>query len=222
MIQLSAKKREMTGKKVKVLRKEGLIPAILYGPGSTSLTLSVEKKEFDVAYKEAGESSLVSLNVDQDKNLVLIRGVQRHPLSGFTIHADFYQPRLDEKIKIMVPVHLEGEAPAQKNFDGTLIQNINEVEVSALPQDLPSEITADVSVLKTLEDRILVENLQIDSKVEMLAESDWIVAQVMPVENVEEELAKPVEDEAAAVEAVEKVDDKKKEAEGEDTKEAKG
>lgn len=222
MIQLSAKKREITGKKVEILRKEGLIPAILYGPGSTSLILSVVKKEFDVAYKEAGESSLVSLNVDQDKNLVLIRGVQRHPLSGFTIHADFYQPRLDEKIKIMVPVHFQGEAPAQKNFDGTLIQNVNEVEVFALPQDLPSEIMIDVSVLKTLEDRILVENLQIDSKVEMLAESDWIVAQVMPVENVDEELAKPVEDEAASVEAIEKVDDKKKEAGEEDTKEAKG
>lgn len=221
MIQLSAKKREITGKKVKALLKEGSIPAVLYGPGSASLVLSVAKKEFDMAYKEAGESSLVSLNVDKDKNLVLIRGVQHHPLSGSTIHIDFYQPRLDVKIKIMVPVHLEGEAPAQKNFDGTLIQNVNEVEVSALPQDLPSEITVDVSFLETLEDRILVENLQVNSKVEMLAEPDWIVAQVMPAENVEEELAKPVEDEAAAVEAVEKVDDKKKEVGEEDTKETK-
>ena len=221
MIQLSAKKREVTGKKVETLRKEGLIPAVLYGPGSISLTLSVVKKEFDMAYKEAGESSLVALSVDKDKNLVLIRGVQHHPLSGFAIHVDFYQPRLDVKIKIMVPVRLEGEAPAQKNFEGTLIQNISEVEVSALPQDLPSEITVDVSVLKTLEDRILVENLHVDSKVEMLAEPDWIVAQVVPKENVEEELSKPVEDEAAAVEAVEKVDDKKKEEGEEDTKEAK-
>ena len=221
MIQLSAKKREVTGKKVETLRKEGLIPAVLYGPGSISLTLSVVKKEFDMAYKKAGESSLVALSVDKDKNLVLIRGVQHHPLSGFAIHVDFYQPRLDVKIKIMVPVRLEGEAPAQKNFEGTLIQNISEVEVSALPQDLPSEITVDVSVLKTLEDRILVENLQVDSRVEMLAESDWIVAQVVPKENVEEELSKPVEDEAAAVEAVEKVDDKKKEEGEEDTKEAK-
>ena len=221
MIQLSAKKREIIGKKVKVLLKEGFIPAVLYGPGAASLVLSVAKKEFDMAYKEAGESSLVSLNVDEDKNLVLIRGVQQHPLSGSTIHVDFYQPRLDVKIKIMVPVHLEGEAPAQKNFDGTLIQSINEVEVFALPQDLPSEIIVDVSSLKTLEDRMLVENLQVDLKVEMLAESDWIVAQVMPAQNVEEELAKPVEDEAAAVEAIEKIDDKKKEGGEEDTKETK-
>ena len=221
MIQLSAKKREVLGKKVEILRREGLIPAVLYGPGSETAVLTVLKKEFDIVYKEVGESSLVSLEVGKDTTPVLIRGVQRHPLSGNPIHVDFYQPRLDVKIKIMVPVRLEGEAPAQKNFEGTLIQNISEVEVSALPQDLPSEITVDVSVLKTLEDRILVENLQVDSKVEMLAEPDWIVAQVVPKENVEEELAKPVEDEAAAVEAVEKVDDKKKEEGEEDTKEAK-
>ena len=154
---------------------------------------------------------MVSLEVDTKKSPVLIRGVQLHPLSGDIIHVDFYQPRLDEKIKIMVPLHFKEEAPAVKDFEGTLIQNVHEVEVSSLPQDLPSEIMVDVSSLKTLEDRILVENLQVHSNVEILAEKDWIVAQVVPVENVEEELAKPVEDEAAAVEAVEQVKEKKKE-----------
>jgi len=115
-----------------------------------------------------------------------------------------------------VPLHLEGEAPAVKDFEGTLIQNVHEVEVLALPQDLPSEIVVDVLGLKTLEDRILVENLQVDSKVEVLAEKDWIVAQVVPAERVEEELAKPVEEEAAAVEAVEKVEEKKEEEEKEE------
>lgn len=221
MIQLATQKREITGKKVGNLRKEGLIPAVLYGPGSDSAILSVAKKEFDVAYKEVGESSLISLGVDKENKLVLIRGVQHHPLSGSAIHVDFYQPRLDEKIKIMVPVHLSGEADAVKNFDGTLIQNVNEVEVSSLPQDLPSEITVDVSVLKTLEDRVLVSDLPVDSKVEILSEPEWIVAQVLHAENVEEELAKPVEDEAAAVEAVEQVEGKKKEGGEEDIKEAK-
>ncbi|MDP4007037.1 MAG: 50S ribosomal protein L25 [bacterium] len=213
MISLSAKKREVLGKKVKALRNEGLIPAVLYGPGADPSVLSIAKKEFDTAYRQVGESSLVSLEVDQAKTPVLIRGVQRHPLSGDPIHVDFYQPRLDEKIKIMVPLHLEGEAPAVKDFEGTLIQNMHEVEVSALPQDLPNEIIVDVSLLKALEDRILVENLQVDSKVEILAEKDWIVAQVVAAEKVEEELAKPQEEEAAAVEAVEKVEEKKEEEE---------
>lgn len=182
---------------------------MLYGPGSDPAILSVVKKEFNTVYKEVGESSLVSLEVGaEEKTPVLIRGVQRHPLSGDAIHVDFYQPRLDEKIKIMVPLSFQGEAPAVKDFEGTLIQNVNEVEVSAFPRDLPSEIMVNVETLKTLEDRILVENLQVDSKVEILAEKDWVVAQVMPVENVEEELAKPAEDEAAAVEAVKSVEEK--------------
>ena len=189
---------------------------MLYGHMAKPAALSVAKKEFDQVYREAGESSLFSLELGKETTPVLIRGVQRHPLSGEPIHVDFYQPRLDEKIKIMVPLHLEGGAPAVKDFEGTLIQNVHEVEVLALPQDLPSEIVVDVLGLKTLEDRILVENLQVDSKVEVLAEKDWIVAQVVPAERVEEELAKPVEEEAAAVEAVEKVEEKKEEEEKEE------
>ena len=214
--------KKILGKKVNELRKKGEIPDVLYGPGSEAAILSVVKKEFNTVYKKVGESSLVSLEVDaKEKTPVLIRGVQRHPLSGDAIHVDFYQPRLDVKIKIMVPLRLEGEAPAQKNFEGTLIQNVHDVEVSALPQDLPSEIIVNVETLKTLEDRILVENLLVDSKVEILAESDWIVAQVVPVENVDAELAKPIEDEAAAVEAVEKVEEKKMEKTEESTEEQK-
>lgn len=220
MISLSAKKREALGKKVKTLREEGFIPAILYGPAASPAVLSVAKKEFDQAYKEAGESSLLSLEVESEKTPVLIRGVQRHPLSGDPIHVDFYRPRLDEKIKIMVPLRLEGEAPAVKDFEGTLIQNVHEVEVAALPQDLPSEIAVNVSALKTFEDRILVEDLQVQGNVEVLAEKDWIVAQVVPPENVEEELAKPVE-EAEAVAGVEKVEEKEKEEEGEAPEEEK-
>ena len=121
----------------------------------------------------------------------------------------------------MVPLNFKGEAPAVAEFEGTLIQNMHEVEVSSFPQDLPSEITVDVVALKTLEDRILVENLQGSAKGEIVAEKDLIVAQVVPVENVEEELAKPVEDEAAAVEAVGQVEEKKKEGAEENTEEQK-
>jgi len=211
MLTLQASERKILGRKVQDLRKKGEIPAVLYGPGFTPAVLSVVKKEFDLTYKTAGESSLVQLEVAGNTTPVLIRGVQHHPLSGAPIHIDFYQPKLDEKIIIMVPLHFQREAPAVKDFEGTLIQNMHEVEVLALPQDLPSEIVVDVSTLKTFEDRILVENLIVDSAVTMLAEKDWIVAQVVPPENVEEQLAKPVEEEAAAVAGVEKVEEKKEE-----------
>ena len=218
MLILKAAERKTLGRKVRELRKKGEIPAVLYGPGAKAAVLTVAKKEFDTVYKETGESSLLSLVMGTKKTPVLIRDVQFHPLSGELIHVDFYQPRLDEKIKIMVPLNFQGEAPAVAEFEGTLIQNMHEVEVSSLPQDLPSEITVDVVALKTLEDRILVENLQVSSKVEIVAEKDLIVAQVVPVENVEEELAKPVEDEAAQVEAVETVEKRKEEGAEESTK----
>lgn len=221
MLSLKGTQRKILGRKVRELREKGEIPAVLYGPASKAAALSIVKKEFDAAYKEAGESSLLSLEVATKKTLVLIRDVQFHPLSGEPIHVDFYQPKLDVKIKIMVPLSFQGEAPAVKDFEGTLIQNMHEVEVSSLPQDLPSEITVDVSMLKTLEDRVLVENLVVDSKVEIVAEKDLIVAQVVPVENVEEELAKPVEDEATAVEAVETVEKKKEDTAEESTEEKK-
>ena len=218
MLILKAAERKTLGRKVRELRKKGEIPAVLYGPGAKAAVLTVAKKEFDTVYKETGESSLLSLVMATKKTPVLIRDVQFHPLSGELIHVDFYQPRLDEKIKIMVPLNFQGEAPAVAEFEGTLIQNMHEVEVSSLPQDLPSEITVDVVALKTLEDRILVKNLQVNSKVEIVAEKDLIVAQVVPVENVEEELAKPVEDEAAQVEAVETVEKRKEEGAEESTK----
>jgi len=210
-------KKEAVG----TLREEGKIPAVFYGPKEENTLVTLNEREFTRVWEEAGGSTIVDLKgIGEDKE-VLIHSVDWHPVTNIPIHVDFYQPRLDEKIKVMVPLSFQGEAPAVKNFEGTLIQNMHEVEVSALPQDLPSEIAVDVSTLKTFEDRILVENLQVDSKVEILAESDWIVAQVVPAENVEEELAKPVEDEAAAVEAVEKVEEKKEEQEEEGTKETK-
>ncbi len=201
------------GKKVKALRKQGMIPAVMYGPKAEPGILHVQKKEFAAVYQEAGESSLISLQIGKNQTPVLIRDVQRNPLTGEVTHIDFYQPRLDEKTKIMVPLSFEGEAPAVKELSGTLLQNIHEVEVSAFPQDLPHEIVVPVEGLKTFEDRILVKDLKVDSAVEILAELDWIIAQVVPAEKVEEELAKPVEE---GVESVEKVGEGEEAQEGEE------
>src|SRR3989338_5082215 len=188
MLSLKADTRKERGKKA---RAQGAVLAVLYGPKVKPLSLSVDKKEFEKVFSAAGESSLVTLEFGADKTPVLIREVQRHPLSGDPIHADFYQPRLDQKIKIMVPLVLEGEAPAQKDLEGTLIQNIHEVEVEALPQELPHEIVVSVAKLATFEDRILIKDLVVSSGVQVLHEQDAIVAQVVPAEKVEEELAKP-------------------------------
>lgn len=210
MLSLKADTRKERGKKARI---QGAVLAVLYGPKAKAVSLRVDKKEFEKVFHEAGESSLVTLEFGNEKTPVLIREVQRHPLSGDPIHADFYQPRLDQKIKIMVPLVLEGEAPAQKDLEGTLIQNIHEVEVEALPQELPHEITVNVAKLATFEDYILVKDLHVSSGVHILHSADAIIAQVVPAEKVEEELAKPVEENVQDVKVVQEEKKEKEEAE---------
>ena len=187
MLSLVAKTRKIAGKKVKSLRKEGVLPAVLYGPKIKNENLEVNLKEFEKVYQEAGESTLISLEVaGKKKYLVLVHDLKREPIKDTPLHVDFYQPSLEEKIEVKVPVILEGEAPAVKNLGGTLIKNIAEVEVKALPQNLPKEIKVNVGGLKTFEDNILIKDLKVGEGVEILKDAEEIVAQVTPPEKVEE------------------------------------
>jgi len=209
MLSLSAKIRQTQGRKVKTLRQKGILPAVLYGPKIKNENLEVDLKEFEKIYDEAGESTLISLEVEgKKKYLVLIHDLKREPLKNKPVHIDFYQPSLTEKIEVKIPIILEGEAEAVKNLGGTLIKNIAEVEVKALPQDLPKEIKVNVENLKTFEDNILIKDLKVGKGVEILKDLKEIVAQVTPPEKVEEELEKPIEEK---VEEVEKVEKEKKE-----------
>lgn len=219
MISLSAKLRKTQGKQVKNLRQKGILPAVLYGPKIKNENIEVDLKEFKKVYEEAGESTLISLEVEgKKKYLVLIHDLDKDPLKDTSIHVDFYQPSLEEKIKVEVPIILEGEAEAVKNLGGTLIKNISEVQVKALPQNLPKEIKIKVERLKTFEDTILIKDLKVAAGVEILRNPDEIVAQVTPPEKVEEELEKPIEEK---VEEIEKVEKEKKEEVLEESKEEK-
>jgi len=215
MLILAAKIRKEVGKKVKVLRKKDILPAVLYGHKIKNLNLEVDLKEFEKIYKEAGESSLISLNVEgkKQKFLVLIHDIQFDPLTDKSIHIDFYQPELKEEVEVTVSLIFEGEAPAVKDLGGTLVKNISEVEVKAKPQSLPHEIKVDIGSLKTFEDNIKISNLKVPEGVKILKEPEEIVASVSPPEKVEEELEKPVEEKG--VEEVEKVEKKPKEEEPE-------
>lgn len=212
MISLRAKIRQDLGKKVKELRKKGIIPAILYGPKIENLPLEVDSREFEKIYQEAGESTLISLDIPEKKLKppVLIYNVQFDPVRGQPIHVDFYQAPLEEKIEAKVPLVFEEEAPAVKELQGTLIKVIHQLEIKALPQNLPKEIKVDVSSLKTFDDAILIKNLELPAGVEILRDPEEIVAEVSPPEKVEEELVKPIEEK---VEEVEKVEEKKEEEE---------
>lgn len=208
MLSLSAKIRKEVGKKTEALRKKGLLPAVLYGPEiKSALPLELDYKSFEKAYNVAGESSLISLEVNGKKFLVLIHDLKRNPLEEKLIHVDFYQPRLEEEVEVTVPIAFAGEPIAVKELGGTLVKNISELEVKALPQKLPHEIKADIESLKTFEDHVLVRDLKLPEGVKILKDPEEIVAFVSPLEKVEEELVKPVEEK---VEEVEKVEEEKK------------
>lgn len=204
MLKISAQIRKEVGKKAKSLRKKGFLPAVLYGPNIKNLNLKVETKEFKKIFKEARESTLISLEVEGKIMPVLIQEVQFDPLTEEPIHVDFYQPSLKEEIEAKVPLVFVGEAPAVKELGGTLVKGLSEIEIKVLPQNLPHEIKVDISKLKTFEDRILVKDLPLPKEVKVLRNLENAVAFVVPSEKVEEELAKPVEEEVKEVEVVKK------------------
>jgi len=218
MISLSVKIRTETGKKAGKLRKKDVLPGILYGPAlKEAQPLELDYKTFEKVFEEAGESSLISLEIENGKKYpVLIHDIQRDPLTGKIIHVDFYQVSLEEEIIAKIPLIFEGTPPAVKDLGGTLVKNISEVEVKSLPQKLPKEIRVEVSGLKTFEDNIKVSDLELPAGVKVLKESEEIIAVVLPPEKVEEELVKPIEEK---VEEVEKVEKPKKEEDFEEPKE---
>jgi large subunit ribosomal protein L25 len=218
MLNLSVKIRKDLGKKVKALRKRGILPGVLYGPKlKESQPLELDQKDFEKVYKEAGESSLISLEVDDKKILVLIHEVKLDPLTEKPIHVDFYQPRLEEEVTAVVPLIFEGETAAVKDLGGTLVKNISEVEVKAKPQNLPHEIKVNIEKLKTFEDDILIKDLLIPKDVKILKAPEEIVASVSPPEKVEEELEKPIEEKPEEVEKV-KEEEKAKEEKAKEEK----
>jgi len=204
---LEAKTRKKAG-------EAGMIPAVLYGPGLENILLQVDKKNFDKVFKEAGET-LISLKVDDKTYSVLIYDTQKHPFTAELVHVDFYQPNLKEEVETEVPLEIEGEAPAVKNLGGTLITNVKELSIKALPKDLPSKIKVNVGKLETFDDFILVKDIKFPPGVAVLDNPEEIVVQVVEPEKVEEELAQPVEEKLPEVE---KKEETKEEPTGEEKK----
>lgn len=210
MISLNATLRQTKGKQINSIRHQGRIPAVVYGPGVKNANVEVDEKEFRKVFQKAGESSLVELLVDKEKRPVLIHEIQKDPLTDNIIHIDFYQADLKEEVQVAVPLVFTGVAPAEKDLGGTLNKNMLELEVKALPQNLPHEIAVDISSLKTFDDHILVKNLVIPANVAAVKDGDEIVAAVLPPRDVEAELAAEIKEE---VDEVEKVEKEKKEEE---------
>lgn len=218
MNKLEAKNRKISGKKVKLLRKTGVVPAVLYGPKvKEPKMLEVEYERFREVYKKVGESSLIKLKLDKEEKDVLIRDVQEDPMTGNFLHVDFYEVPMTEKITLTIPLKFIGESEAVKNLGGILVKNIFEIEIESLPKDIPTEVDIDITVLKTFEDVIKIKDIAIPSGVKIIASSEEIIALVSPPRTEEElkELDEKAEEKVEEVQKVEKV----KAKEGEESEE---
>jgi len=205
MLELKADARAIVGKKVSSLRQTGFIPAILYGHGKKPASVSVSAKEFDKIFKQAGETTLLSLVLDGKKHNVFIHDREKDPLSGQITHLDFFEVNMDEKIKARVPFVFIGESPAVKADGGVLVRAMQEIEIEALPKDLPKEIMIDISSLATFEDKIHIKDLKLSGGIRILTNLDETIALVAPPRSdkeMEELEAKPAEGAAPEVKVV--------------------
>lgn len=212
-IELNAQNREATGNKLKTLREKGFIPAIVYGAGQKNISIQVDYQGFKKVFEEAGESTIIKLKIHppaggEAKN-VLIHDIAKDPINDKFIHIDFYQVRMDKAITAEVVLVFEGEAPAIKELEGTLVKSITEVEVEALPKDLPRELKVDISGLETFDDHIKIKDLKLPEGVKVLADSGETIASVAAprtkeeLEELEEKPEEEISEEAVEGEEVE-------------------
>ncbi len=202
-MELKAQKREVLGKKVGALRREGLIPAELYGHGVENVHLAVAAKDFGKVYAEAGENTVVNLSFNGAPRMVMIHGVQTDPVKSQVISVDFHEVKMDEAITAAVPLEFVGESPAVKDLGGVLVKAMDEIEVEAFPQDIPSEIIIDLSKLTNLGDSVYVKDLPTGAKYEYKVDPTTVVVTVS--EPAEEEVsAAEITPESVIVEGEEK------------------
>lgn len=187
-IKLNVQKRTESGKKLVKLRADGKLPAVVYGAKESSTPLTLDRREFEKAYAEAGESSVIVLTgLDEDKE-VLVHDMSFNAVKGGIQHVDFYAVEKGKEVTVPIELTFIGEAPAVK-LGGSLTKALHEIEITAKPANLPHEIIVDISVLNTFEDHIRVKDLNIPAGVKVENDPEEMVAVVTeakdePIEEV--------------------------------------
>ena len=189
---LEVKKRSVFGKKLKKLRKAGTLPGNIYGREMKSVAIEMPTKDFLTVYDAAGHSGVVDLKVDGEVVPTLIHEVTSDHISGDALHVDFYKVNLKEKVKATVPVVVVGEPVAVTEKLGLLLQNLNEIEVEALPTDLPENVEVDVTHLAAVGDMVKVADLKVPSEVTILTDGEQEIARIAEL------VSKEAEEQAAA------------------------
>ncbi len=206
-ISLEVSKRDLIGKRVKQLRREGRIPAVLYGPDVEPLSLAADWRELRQVLLDAGGTQIIELNIEGDKVPTLARVVQRDPIRGDILHVDFYRVAMDRLISADVPVMLVGENPLAEAGTAILVHSLNSLSVEALPASLPPHIEVDVARLTEIGDQLLAGDLEMPEGVVLLTDPEEFVIKldypVMPEEEEEEdELEELLVEESAEPEVI--------------------
>ncbi len=186
MFTIKAKKRDI-GANLEMLRKAGEMPAVFYGMGKESTPISVSIIDFKKIWRDAGESSTVTVSTPEGDLNTLIHDIQVNPITDEPIHADFLVIDINKAIKVNVPIEFEGVSNAVKGGLGTLVKVLHEVEIEALPKDLPHNLVVDISKLETVDDQILVSDIVLPKGVTMVTSPEEVVASIaLQKEEVEE------------------------------------
>jgi large subunit ribosomal protein L25 len=185
--ELSAEPRSIVGKKVRFLRRQGLVPGNVYGHAA-STAIQMPAREVEHAIHRAGRTQLISLAVNGDATTVLLKTWQRHPYKGDLLHVDFFRVAMTETLRMDVPIRVSGDAPAVKLTGGTPFQPLSTLSVECLPGDIPEGIDVDISGLEHDDDSIFVRDLTVPSGVTVLTDGDELVVKIMAARvEVEEE-----------------------------------
>lgn len=188
-ILIIAQKRTVTGKKVGALRREGLLPGVIYGRHLEALPIQMETKEASYKINRLTASSLVVIDVEGEKHTAIVRDRQKDVIFGDLLHVDFLAVSLTETLRTTVNIELVGEAPVSKSGDYVIVQSLNILEIECLPNDLPERIEVDLSVLETIDDNIFVKSLKLDENITILTDPEELIVSVTYVkEEAEQEV----------------------------------
>jgi len=198
---LSGSKRTVSGRKVKTIRSQGQIPATIYGKKIQSVSISILRDAFIKVYDQAGETGLIELQLEKDTRPVLVHTVQVHPVNDEILHVEFHQVDLKEKVHAKVSVEHTGECPAVAQKLGVLLNVLTEIEVEALPTDLPEKIIVDVSKLTDVNQELKVADISVASGVTILTDKTLTIIKIGPLVTKEAEALAQAEAEAAAAAA---------------------
>jgi large subunit ribosomal protein L25 len=210
---LLATRRTVTGKQVGQLRRQGKLPAIMYGHNFTTTPITLDLRDASRALERITGSSLVTITLEGEDKAALVREKQRNYITNVLLHVDFQVVSLTEKLRATVGIQLSGLSPAVKDFNGVVVSGMDKIEVECFPQDLPERIVVDVSVLKKIGDGIYVRDLKSIENVTILENPDEMVA-IVTATAAEEEVVEAV----AGVDEPEVIEKGKKEEEGEEEK----